>query len=230
MSQDDFDNIRSNLNALLNNFDKAAARSGRDPDEIVLLPVTKKRSYGEVQELLDLGLNEFGESYTEEIVKRFEEFPQVKWHYIGHLHRKNTNKIVGNVVNIHSIANERLLRKVDFTAGQKGLVQNVMLEVNVSGEEVKQGFTPGEVKRLYSDGVLSELSHVKLTGLMTMAPFVNDEAIIRPVFAGLKELLQELNSDFTAGLKELSMGMTNDYEIAIEEGATVVRVGTAIFE
>jgi len=105
-----------------------------------------------------------------------------------------------------------------------------LLEVNVSGEDVKQGFSPGNVEDLFSGGVLSGLKNVRVLGLMTMAPYTGDEKVIRPVFSGLRELLKRLNSQFDAGLTELSMGMTNDYELAVEEGATIVRVGTAIFE
>lgn len=229
-SQDGKDRIISNLEAIHDNINAAAERVERDHMEIMLLPVTKKRSEDEIRALMSLGPDEFGESYTEEIVRRFPVFPEVKWHYIGHLHRKHTNKIVGNVVMIHSVANERLLRKVDFTAGQKELEQKVLLEVNVSGEDVKQGFTPSVVQDLYKNGIFSELPNIQVVGLMTMAPFVTDEAVIRPVFRGLRELLEKLNVEYDAGLKELSMGMTNDYEIAVEEGATIVRIGTAIFE
>jgi pyridoxal phosphate enzyme (YggS family) len=224
------DRISANLQRIRSNIEAAARRAGRDVSSVKLLPVTKKRSEEEIRALLSLGPDEFGESYTEEILRRFPPFPDVRWHYIGHLHRKHTNKIVGNVEMIHSVADERLLRKVDFTAGQKELVQKVLLEVNVSGEDVKQGFTPGKVVELYRDGVLAELPNIEMMGLMTMAPFVTDEAVIRPVFCSLRELLGELNSGFDAGLTELSMGMTNDYEIAVEEGATIVRIGTAIFE
>jgi pyridoxal phosphate enzyme (YggS family) len=229
-SQDCKDRIISNLEAIQSNIETVAGRVNRDHTEIMLLPVTKKRSEEEIRTLMSLGRDEFGESYTEEIVRRFPVFPEVKWHFIGHLHRKHTNKIVGNVVMIHSVANERLLRKVDFTAGQKELKQRVLLEVNVSGEEVKQGFTPADVEGLYRDGIVAELPNIHVMGLMTMAPFVTDEAVIRPVFRGLRELLGKLNAEFKAGLRELSMGMTNDYEIAVEEGATIVRIGTAIFE
>ena len=229
-SLDSTDRIGKNLQAIRANIEEAARRSGRDPEDIHLLPVTKKRSEEEIRALMSLGPNEFGESYTEEIVRRFPVFPDVRWHFIGHLHRKHTNKIVGNVVMIHSLANERLLRKVDFTAGQKEIRQKVLLEVNVSGEDVKQGFTAADAKRLYNDGIVAELKNIQIVGLMTMAPFVTDEAVIRPVFKGLRELLEELNKEFDAALTELSMGMTNDYEIAVEEGASMVRIGTAIFE
>lgn len=230
MNLDTRTRLEQNLHTILNNINEACKRSGRDPKEVTFLPVTKKHPAIQLQVLIEKGHNTFGESYTEEIVRRFQDFPDVKWHYIGHLHRKHTNKIVGNVELIHSIANLPLLEKVNFTADQKGIIQDVLLEVNVSGEDFKQGFSPEQVKTLFEEKVPEGLPNVNIKGLMTMAPYTEDDALIRPVFSGLKDLLDELNSTFGLGLTELSMGMTNDYEIAVEEGATIVRIGTAIFQ
>jgi len=221
--------IKANIDKIKANIAAACKRSGRDPAAVFFLPVTKKRAKEELDVLRDLGYHEFGESYTEDIIERFKEFDDITWHYIGHLHKKHTNKIVGNVTLIHSVASEELLRKVNFTAREKHIVQDILLEIN-SGEEQKQGFEPDEVRDLFRMDILKALPDVKVRGLMTMAPLVEDPNSVRPVFAAMRKLREELNRDQSADLKELSMGMTNDYAVAVEEGATIVRIGTAVFE
>jgi PLP dependent protein len=221
--------IKANIEKIKANIAAACTRANRDPATVFFLPVTKKRPKEELDALRDLGYHEFGESYTEDILERFKEFDDITWHYIGHLHKKHTNKIVGNVTMIHSVASEELLRKVDFTAGEKHLVQDILIEVN-SGEQQKQGFEPDEVRALFQKEVFKGLPNVRVRGLMTMAPLVDDPQKVRPVFAAMKALRNGLNKDFHLDLKELSMGMTNDYIVAVEEGATIVRIGTAVFE
>ena len=221
--------IKANIEKITANIAAACTRANRDQASVFFLPVTKKREKEELDALRALGYSEFGESYTEDIIVRFKEFDDISWHFIGHLHKKHTNKIVGNVTLIHSIASEELLRKVDFTAKEKNLVQDILIEVN-SGEEQKQGFEPDEVRALFQNGILKTLPNVRVKGLMTMAPLADDPNAVRPVFAAMRKLRDDLNRDYSAGLKELSMGMTNDYAVAVEEGATIVRIGTGVFE
>lgn len=229
MSEETESRIKANVEKIKANIAAACAKAGRDPATVFFLPVTKKRELEELETLKALGFSEFGESYTEDILERFKEFDDITWHYIGHLHKKHTNKIVGNVSMIHSVASEELLRKVNFTAGEKHLVQDILIEVN-SGEEQKQGFEPDEVRAMFQKDILKTLPNVKVKGLMTMAPLVEDPQKVRPVFAAMRALRDGLNKDFHLDLKELSMGMSNDYVVAVEEGATIVRIGTAVFE
>lgn len=223
--------LLSNIKSIQDRIDAASERGGRDPANVKLLIVTKKRAVEDLQALYDQEFRYWGESYTEEILQRFQQMPQddLQWHFIGHLHRKHVNKIVGKVEMIHSVANQKLLEKIDNNAKGKNILQKICLEVNVSGEEQKQGFTPDQVRELYISGLMDGIGYASVQGLMTMAPFTEDEQVIRQTFQGLRDLRDELNDQYAAALFELSMGMSNDYELAVEEGATIVRVGTAIF-
>lgn len=229
MSEEAAIRIKANIEKIKANISAACARASRDPASVFFLPVTKKRGKEELDALRAIGFHEFGESYTEDILERFREFDDITWHYIGHLHKKHTNKIVGNVTLIHSIASEELLRKVNFTAKEKNLVQDILIEIN-SGEEQKQGFEPDQVRALYRDGILKTLPNVRVRGLMTMAPLADDPNTVRPVFEAMRALRDGLNRDFHLDITQLSMGMSNDYVVAVEEGATIVRIGTAVFE
>ncbi len=207
---------------------EAAGTAADEPP--ALLIVTKKRRVEDVRRIIELGYRTFGESYIRGFRQRHAQFPEMDWHYIGPLHKKYVPKLLGRTPLIHSVTKEKYLDKIERSAAQKECRQPVLIEVNVAGEEQKLGFSPDGLRALIERGHLETLQWVDVHGLMTMAPLTDDEAILRDTFRGLRELRDELERDHSLTLSELSMGMTNDYPIAVEEGATIVRVGTACFQ
>jgi len=204
--------------------------SGRGASSVRLIVVTKKHPPEGISRLKELGVRDIGESYVDEFKVKYEQLKteNIQWHYIGRLARKNTPKVVGNASYIHSVDSLRLARKIDFTAGEKKIVQNVLLQVNTSREQTKQGFEPRE---LVNDDMIDEISgfkNIRIEGLMTMAPYTDDENVVRDCFSALGSLNSRLKEMTYWPLHELSMGMTNDYLTAIDEGATMLRIGTAV--
>lgn len=207
---------------------EAAARSaGREPGGIRLLAATKGRTAAEVLEAIEAGVDLIGENRVQELI---EKEPSVRGmaevHFIGHLQRNKVRHLVGLVSLIHSVDSLRLAREIDSRAMDAGLVQEVLLQVNVAGEDTKSGVPPGELRQFALD--VAGLENVEVVGLSTIAPFAPEPGDVRPVFAELRVMGRQL-SEVGIGCRELSMGMTNDYEVAIEEGSTIVRVGTALF-
>ena len=202
----------------------ACARSGRAIDEVTLVAVSKTIDSATVEKAAHLedGLacHIFGENRVQELVRKLEVCPDQTFHMIGTLQRNKVRQVVGKVALIHSVDSQRLLEAIDAQAQKLGIVQDVLLQVNVSGEGSKHGLEPDEVTELLDHA--QALAGVNIVGLMTMAPFVQAQDA-RPYFRVLKKLGDAL------GLSELSMGMSNDYEVAIEEGATLIRVGSALF-
>jgi pyridoxal phosphate enzyme (YggS family) len=202
---------------------------GRDAREITIVAVTKTVGIDAVDSALNAGILDFGENRVQEFVGKHGLFPQARWHFIGTLQTNKVKDVVGRAHLIHSVDSMRLLREIDHRAGMVGVVQPVLIQVNVSGEESKHGLTPLEVHDALVE--VAALPNVSVRGLMTMAPF-GDLERAREVFRTLKELrdsLRELRLNGVS-LDELSMGMTNDYSVAIEEGATIVRIGRALFD
>jgi pyridoxal phosphate enzyme (YggS family) len=223
--------IEANLNGVRARLAAALARAGRPPDSCRLLAVSKNRTPGEIDALAALGVGDFGENRVQEAARKIPEVAShVRWHMIGHLQRNKARKAVELFEVIHSMDSIRLLETIGAEADRAEKPLDVFFEVNVSGEEQKHGFRPDEVAG--ACGRVKEWPRLRLVGLMTMAPFVDDPETVRPVFRELRELRDRLNeSGVTAEpLAELSMGMTQDYEVAAEEGATWVRVGTALFD
>ena len=223
--------IETNLTAVRAGLSASLARAGRPPDSCRLLAVSKNRTPAEIDALAACGVGDFGENRVQEAERKMPEVKSgVRWHMIGHLQRNKARKAVELFEVIHSIDSIRLLDTLGAEAEKAGKTLEVFFEVNVSGEEQKHGFRPDEVASACER--VKEWPHLRAVGLMTMAPFVDDPETVRPVFRGLRELRDRLNeSGVTAEpLTELSMGMTQDYEVAAEEGATWVRVGTALFE
>ncbi len=206
----------------------AADCSGRSAEEITIVAVTKHVGVSEVQAALAAGMRNFGENRVQEFEGKFGLFPDANWHFIGHLQTNKAKSVVGKARLIHSIDSLKLLRFVEDKASEIGVVQPLLLEVNVSGESSKGGFEPARVLEALEQ--CSEMTAVEVRGLMTMAPFARPEEV-RWVFRELRELRDSLRAMALDGveLAELSMGMTNDFRVAIEEGATIVRIGTAIF-
>jgi len=207
----------------------AADCAGRHPDDVRIIAVTKTVGVQEVRDAIKAGMGDFGENRVQEFLGKYGLFPDVNWHFIGSLQTNKVADVVGKAYLIHSVDSLRLLQAIDRQASAKGVVQPVLLQVNVSGEESKHGFAPEDTE----DALLraAEMPGLVVRGLMTMAPLSARVEDARPVFhdlASLVERLRALRLD-TVELTELSMGMTNDFKVAVEEGSTMVRVGRAIF-
>jgi len=207
----------------------AAVRGGRSSEDVRLVAVSKSVDVQMVRlAQAQCGQDLFGENRADELVQKVAACPGAEFHYVGPLQRNKVRKVVGAASLIHSVDSERLLRAVDARALHLGICQDVLVQVSISGEDAKQGIAPGEL-----DGLLQmaneELRAVQINGLMTMAPFA-DEKEIRWIFEDLRKLKESSDRDGPrVTLRELSMGMTGDFESAIEEGATLVRIGTALF-
>ncbi|HPC15637.1 MAG TPA: YggS family pyridoxal phosphate-dependent enzyme [Candidatus Hydrogenedentes bacterium] len=216
------DRIRMNLAAIQKRITEAANRAQRPPDSIRLIAVTKTVSLAEVRILLDLGIRDFGENRVEDARGKIEAAAApATWHMIGSVQRRKTRDVVALFDCVDSVDRLELAEALDQRAGEAGKIMPVLVEVNVSGEETKHGFTPETIESALHR--MAQLRYIQVQGLMTMAPLVDNPEIVRPVFARLRELADRF------GLPERSMGMSNDFEVAVEEGATQVRIGTALF-
>lgn len=213
-----------------NNILDACERSGRNPEEVTLIAVSKTKPVEMLQEVYNEGIRDFGENYVQELADKIEIMPKdIRWHMIGHLQRNKVKYLVGKVACIHSVDSLRLAEVINERSIKLGVVTEIMAEVNIAGEESKFGFTRDEVFDFAEK--VSTMEGVKLVGLMTSAPYVNDPEENRQYFREMKSLSVDINEKNinNINITELSMGMTNDYIVAVEEGATYVRVGTAIF-
>ena len=213
-----------------NNILDACEKSGRNPEEVTLIAVSKTKPVEMLQEVYNEGIRDFGENYVQELADKIEIMPKdIRWHMIGHLQRNKVKYLVGKVACIHSVDSLRLAEVINERSIKLGVVTEIMAEVNIAGEESKFGFTRDEVFDFAEK--VSTMEGVKLVGLMTSAPYVNDPEENRQYFREMKSLSVDINEKNinNINITELSMGMTNDYIVAVEEGATHVRVGTAIF-
>ncbi len=217
------DTIRANLARIEARIAAAALRAGRAAGDVRLIPVTKTVGVRECRILSELGYTHLGENRVENAEEKIEVIGAgVTWHMIGHVQRRKAREVAQWFGRVDSVDRVELAESLEARSAALGKKLPVLLEVNVSGEESKGGFTPDQL----ADAVerIGEMPHLVVEGLMTMAPLEMDAEQTRPVFRGLRELAAK------HGLKALSMGMSNDYEVAIEEGATEVRIGTAIFK
>ena len=217
-----FDLVRENIYA-------AAERAGRNPDDVKLVAVSKKHPVEFVREAFqEAGQELFGESRVQEALVKIPELPsRLRWHFIGHLQANKVRKALPCFELIHGIDTVDIARDVDRVAAEMGLFPRVLLEVNISGEGSKHGFTPEGLEREL-EGLLA-LPRIQVEGFMTMAPLVKEAEAARPYFTKLRELRDRLAGQVGIPLATLSMGMSGDYEVAVEEGATLVRVGSALF-
>ncbi|MEW5819474.1 MAG: YggS family pyridoxal phosphate-dependent enzyme [Cyanobacteriota bacterium] len=199
---------------------------------IRIIAVTKYSTPEQMVEAFEAGLRDFGESKLQQITEKWQELPEkikseANWHFIGHLQTNKTKKVVGQFCLIHSVDSYKLAEIISKEAQKLNITQQILLQVNVSQEESKHGFNKENLVEQF-EGILT-LSNIKVTGLMTMAPFTQDEKITRECFKGLRELRNQLEKQYQVNLPELSMGMSNDYKIAIEEGSTMIRIGQKLF-
>lgn len=222
--------LRQNLDRVNERLAEACRRAGRDRYEVTCVAVTKLVSEEIAKTLVELGVHDLGENRPQELWRKAAQSPKnVRWHLIGHLQRNKIERTLPLVERIHSVDSVRLLEAIEMEATKQNRQIAVFLEVNASGETSKQGFDPSELSAVVP--AIASLTHVRVEGLMTMAP-LQDAETCRPTFAKLRGLRDELAPQLRAPhrLEHLSMGMSNDFEVAVEEGATFVRLGSVLFE
>lgn len=222
--------IEENLKKVKENIEKNCVVSGRNTEDVTLIAVSKTKPVSMLMEAYDCGQRVFGENKVQEIMDKYAQMPgDVQWHIIGHLQRNKVKYIVDKVAMIHSVDSVRLAETIEQEAAKKNVTVPVLVEVNVAQEESKYGLSPEEVIPFLEE--ISSYSHLQVKGLMTIAPFVDNPEENREVFHKLKKLsvdIREKNIN-NITMSVLSMGMTGDYQVAVQEGATMVRVGTGIF-
>lgn len=222
--------IKENLVNVKEKIRNSCQKSGRDIKEVTLIDVSKTKPVEMLMEAYQLGERHFGENKVQELLNKYEEMPKdIHWHMIGHLQTNKVKYIVDKVDLIHSVDSIKLAQTINKEAEKRNIVSNVLIEVNVAMEESKFGITVNEVEDFITE--ISSLKNIKVMGLMTIAPFVENPEENRNIFRKLKQLSVDINEKNIDNVyvSILSMGMTNDYEVAIEEGANMVRVGTGIF-
>lgn len=225
------DTISENIDGVQRRILAACQRAGRSPSEVQLVAVTKYAEVEWVQTLINLDHRDFGESRPQQLSERSTKLSDnIRWHMIGHLQRNKVRPVLETGAMIHSVDSQRLLDRIELIAAELGITVSIFMEVNISGEESKYGFAPESVSQSVTR--MSDYRHVKLLGLMTMAPHADDPEDARPYFRALRDLQQQMNQGLPAEnqMQSLSMGMSGDFEVAIEEGATHIRIGSALFE
>lgn len=219
--------VASRLATVRDRVDAAARRASREPNEVGIVAVTKSFPAHAVVEAIEAGVVDIGENRAQELKEKAIAVPgAVRWHFIGHLQTNKARHVVGIAALIHSVDRYALAEEIARRARAAGSTQRVLIEVNVSGEATKHGVEPARAVALATQ--VADLDGIEVRGLMTMAPFADDPELARPYFGDLRELGERLRATLP-NATELSMGMTRDFEVAIEEGATLVRVGEAIF-
>ncbi len=222
--------IEKNITSLKNEIYRTCRKTGRDMEDVKIIAATKYASAEQVSIISGMGIKNFGENRAEQLEEKYSMAGVDSiWHFIGHLQRKKAKIVVPRVDFIHSIDKISTLSKVNDESKKNNKLQKLLIELNISGEETKYGMNP---ENLYSfiDEAL-DYRNIKIVGLMTIAPLTDDFKLIRNVFRRLRILRDNLNKDFSnINLTELSMGMSNDFKIAIEEGATMIRIGSMIFK
>lgn len=224
------DSIADRVRAIEAEKADAARRAGRDPSDILLCAVTKTHTAEEINEAIAAGVTDIGENRVQEILEKYEKVDPVNWHMIGHLQTNKVKYIIDKVCMIHSVDSVRLAEEIDKRAAQHGITMDILIEVNAALDKAKFGTVPEETEKMVRE-ILDRFEHIRIKGLMTIAPYAEDAEEVRPYFKSMRRLFDELSEirhprlDFSV----LSMGMSNDRVIAVEEGSTLIRVGTAIF-
>ena len=236
--------MRDNIELIEKRIQAACDRSGRKRSEVTLIAVSKTKPTKMLLEAYQLGIRHFGENKVQELVQKYENLQsefvdKVHWHLIGHLQRNKVKYVIDKTELIHSVDSLRLAEQIEIEAGKKGIICDILIEVNIAGEATKFGISPEETHNLISQ--LQSLPHIRVRGLMAVPPYVENPEKNRKYFSKLRQLYVDIktknidnihNGNISKSLEQfdiLSMGMTGDFEVAIEEGATIVRVGTGIF-
>lgn len=212
--------------------DEAAVRSGRKPGDVKLVAVTKTHTPAEINEAIAAGATDIGENRVQELLSKYEDVSAVNWHLIGHLQTNKVRQVIDKVVMIHSVDSLKLAEEINKRAEQHGIVMDVLIEINSAMEETKSGIAAADLKQLVTD-ITGACGSVRVCGIMCIPPIAAEPEDSRPYFREAKELFEEMKTwDLPADRfspHELSMGMSGDFEVAVEEGATIVRVGSSIF-
>lgn len=222
--------LQNNIQLIIEEKDCVAREAGRNPDEILLCAVTKTRTPEEINAAIDGGITDICENKVQELLEKYDAVKPVRWHMVGHLQTNKVKYIVDKVALIHSVDSVRLAEEIDKRAGQRDITVDILIQVNPAMEETKFGITVDETEAMLK-WILNNCEHIRIRGLMCIAPFEEDPEDVAPYFREVKALYDEYskieheNLDF----KYLSMGMSHDYKVAIREGSTVIRIGTAIF-
>ena len=224
------EDFKKNLEIIEENICKACEKAGRERSEVTLIAVSKTKPLEDLQAVYDLNIRDFGENKVQELTGKIENMPNdIRWHMIGHLQRNKVKYIVDKVELIHSVDSLRLAEEISRQAVKKNVIANILVEINIGEEESKFGISAENVKELVRD--IAELDNISIKGLMCVAPYVVDSEENRPFFHKIKDLSVDImkeNID-NVSMNVLSMGMSNDYQVAIEEGATMVRIGSNLF-
>lgn len=222
--------INSNLDNIFSRVRAAAEKSGRTMEDIRVIAVTKTIEVDRIKNVYEYGLRDMGENRVQELLEKYDRLPaDCNWHLIGHLQTNKVKYIIDKVEMIHSVDSIELAKEISSRAVRQGRKIDILLQVNVAGEDTKFGISPEEVEEYV--GIISRMSNISLRGLMTIAPYTHDPQEIRPVFRYLYNIyidIKRKNID-NVNMDYLSMGMSNDFEVAIEEGSNIVRIGTSIF-
>ena len=222
--------IAENIKKVKKNIAEAARRSGRPASSVLLVAVSKTKPIEALKEAYDAGIRDFGENKVQEILEKYDKMPEdTRFHMIGHLQRNKVKQVIDKVCLIHSVDTFRLAQEISVQSQRIGITSHILVEVNMGEEESKFGSAADDAIQLVEE--IAALPNIKIDGLMTVAPYVEDSEENRQIFNKMLKLsvdIKERNID-NVSMNVLSMGMTNDYRVAIEEGATIVRVGTAIF-
>ncbi|MBE7055958.1 MAG: YggS family pyridoxal phosphate-dependent enzyme [Ruminococcaceae bacterium] len=225
--------IYDNVLRVKDKISEAAVRSGRNPDDITLVAVSKTVGHQEVKEAIRAGVTHFAENRVQMLLDKQKDpdliYPKVDWHLIGHLQTNKVKYLKDRVSLIHSVDSIKLVEEINKQAEKNGKKTDILLELNISGEESKFGLSPEEIPVFMEK--FSEFNHVNLKGLMTMAPKIAEEKEKRKIFCKLNEIFVDMNSNkiYNIHMSIMSMGMSNDFEVAVEEGSNLVRIGTSIF-
>lgn len=222
--------LKENLANIEKNIEQACKNAGRSRDEVTLIAVSKTKPVEMLQEIYDENIRDFGENKVQELCSKMEQLPSdIRWHMIGHLQRNKVKYIVGKVELIHSVDTYRLAEEINIQAKKQNVIVPILVEVNIAHEESKFGISAEDAILLVEE--ISKLENIRIKGLMTIAPYVENPEDNRLYFRKIKQLSVDItNKNIDNVFMEiLSMGMTGDYMVAIEEGATMVRVGTGIF-
>ena len=222
--------VRENLAQVRKHMEEACRRAGRQTDEVTLIAVSKTKPVGMLMEAYEAGARDFGENKVQEILEKRPKIPaDARFHMIGHLQRNKVRQVIDQVTLIHSVDSLRLAEQIEHEAAKKELHADILLEVNVAREGSKFGFFLEEVEAALRE--ISKYPHITVKGLMTIAPYVEDPEENRDIFKKLHQVFIDMKSKNidNSNMSVLSMGMTGDYQVAIEEGSTMIRVGTGIF-